>query len=368
MMGGWVDPGGVVAAPLDELLSVQQETRPFHGEVEAGWDGMNEYLDVFGVREEDPRGKNIGDYSGQHLRGGLALDRRLWSDGSFWQRTVKTPFDRGDNKTYQAGIQYQVTDNRDKIPAISLRISGWGNSSSEAIKGSPTPVYGTGFMTDSIAIKKPSDRQFQGDIIGSWALTPSTSISLFASQGISEVKVGDIFASFGDCNYKIERVLQPDEVNGGWDSAVNGKAVDVNNPNCGITSFTIPMSAYNAPELPPGMYVSYDASYYQLGGMTQWNNHDWRFRLGYRYQKWDRGELDDSIALLQHVDKTVYDTNHHITGEISYKLHPNVAAYARSQYMTNQFLGEVPYSYNLFSSHKFEKPYGFLSFGLSAGF
>ncbi|MBF0110486.1 MAG: hypothetical protein HQL76_15065 [Magnetococcales bacterium] len=367
-VGGLSAGATALAAPLDELLSVQQEKRPFHGEVEAGWDGMNEYLDVFSVREEDPRGKDIGDLSGYHLRGGLALDRRLWSDASYWDRTVKTPFDKGDNNTYQAGIQYQVTDNKERMPAISLRLSGWGNSSSQVVKGSATPIYGTGFATDSIVIKKPSDRQFQGDVIASWALTPSTSLSLFASHGISEVKVGDIFASFGDCNYKIDRILQPDEINGGWDSAVSGRAVDVSNPNCGITSFIIPMSSYGAPELPPGMYVSYDATYLQLGGMPQWHNDDWRIRLGYRFQKWDRGDLDDSIALLQHVDKTIYDTNHHITGEVSYKLHPHVAAFARSQYMTNQFLGDVPYAYNLFSSHRFEKPYGYLSFGLSTGF
>ncbi|HIJ84616.1 MAG TPA: hypothetical protein HPQ00_10495 [Magnetococcales bacterium] len=230
------------------------------------------------------------------------------------------------------------------------------------------PIFGTDISTESVTIKDPSDRQFQGDLIGSWSLTPSTSVSVFSSMGVSKVKVGDVLSSIGGCNYKIERTMVPNTVDGGWNTAVKVDEFGEHNPDCTITSITLPMSSLGAPELPQGMYLGYDANYYQLGGMTQWQNDDWRLRLGYRFQKWDRGELDDSIAQLQHVDKTIYDTNHHVTGEISYKLHPRVAAFARSQYMSNQFLGEVPYAYNLFSSHKFEKPYGFVSFGLSTGF
>ncbi|MBF0132605.1 MAG: hypothetical protein HQL75_08470 [Magnetococcales bacterium] len=365
---GLAIPGATTAAPLDELLSVQEETRPLHGEVEAGWDAMNSTIDLFRVRKEDPRGKSIGDYEGQHLRGGLALDKRLWVDGGFWNSTVKTPFDEGKNRTYQAGIQYRVVDNKRYRPAISLRISGWGNGTGQIYKGSSTPVFGTGISADSFTIKDPSDRQFQGDVIGSWALTPSTSISLFTSYGVSQVSIGDTYATLYGCNYKLDRVLLTDEVNGGWDTGVHGVAVNAKDPNCGLTEFTQSMSFYNAPDLPPGMYVSYDADYLQFGGMIQWRNEDWRLKLGYRLQTWDRGPLDEAVSTLQHADKTVYKTNNHITGEVSYKIHPQVALFLRSQYMTNQFLGDVPYAYNLLSSHQFDKPYGLVSLGISAGF
>ncbi|MBF0416071.1 MAG: hypothetical protein HQL79_09930 [Magnetococcales bacterium] len=357
------------AAPLDEFLSVQQETRPFHGEVEAGWDGMNKNLDAFGVRK-DPgsSGTTIGDYSGYHLRGGMAWAERIWTDITFNDHTVKTPYDNANNKAYQAAVQVKVLENNDKIPAIALRMSGWGNGSGQIVKGSPTAIFGTGITTESMTLQDPKDRQIQGDIIASWALSKTTSVSLFGGMGTSKVTVGDMYVTIGGCNYKLTRGLQPDEVNGGMDSTINGQAVNAGDPNCGVSSFILPMSSYSLPELPEGMYISYSAKYYQFGGMVQWQDDTWRLRLGYRLQKWDRGELDNSIASLQPVDKTVYDTNQHITGEVGYKLHPNVAAFVRAQYMTNQFLGDVPYSYNLFSSHKFSQPYGFMTFGIAAGF
>ncbi|MBF0421769.1 MAG: hypothetical protein HQL73_02130 [Magnetococcales bacterium] len=358
------------SAPLDEFLSVQQETRPFHGEVETGWDGMNKTVDMFDVRKNlsTSGGSSVGDYSGYHLRGGMAWEKHIWTDVSYGDHSVKTPYDNANNKFYQAAVQFKLLENEGKIPALALRLSKWGNSSGQAAKGSATPVFGTDISADSIVMKDPKDRQFQGDIIGSWAVSKTTTLSLFTGIGTSKVTVGDFFATLGGCTYKVTRGLQPDEVNGGMDSTIRGDAVNAGDPNCGVTTFSVPLSSYSLPELPEGMYVSYDAKYYQVGGMIQWQNDEWRLRLGYRLQKWDRGDLDGAIATLQQVDKTSYDTNQNISAEASYKLHPNIAAYARSQYMTNQFLGEVPYSYNLFSSHKFAKPYGYVSLGVAAGF
>lgn len=356
------------AAPLDEFLSVQQETRPFHGEVETGWDGMNKNLDAFGVRKTPSSGgSSVGDYSGYHVHGGMAWAERIWTDVTYNDHSVKTPYDNANNKMVQGGIQVKLLDNNDKIPAIALRFSGWGDSSGQIVKGSPTAIFGSDITTDSMVLQDPKDQQFQGDIIASWSVSKTTSVSLFVGMGTSKVTVGDVYASMGGCNYKLTRGLVPNEVNGGMNTTINGQAVNPADPNCGVTSFSIPLSSYSLPELPEGMYISYSAKYYQVGGNVQWQDDSWRLRLGYRLQKWDRGPLDDSIATMS-VDKTVYDTNQSITGEVGYKLHPNVAAYTRAQYMTNQFLGEVPYSYNLFSSHKFSQPYGFMSFGVVAGF
>lgn len=365
--------GIAIAAPLDELLAIQPEQRPLHGEVEVAWDGMNKMIDLFGVRGDQyaASGTNVGDYAGYHLRGGLALDKHLWSFGSYWKRAAKTPYDDGDDRTYQAGLQLQVTKNKDMLPAISLRISGWGNSTGEVIKGSKTPMGGGRFAmdADSIVIKKPQDKQFQGDIIGTWAVTPATSISLFSSMGISEVKFSDLYAAISGCNYKVDRIMMPNEFTGGLNTGISLKATNAaGDPNCSMPEFSAPMELFGRPDMPTGMYIGYDASYYQFGGNAQWFNNDWLLKLGYRFQKWDRSELDDAVAKFQHADKTVYDTNNHITGEVNYKLLPNVAAFVRSQYMTNQFLGEIPYSYNLYSSHKFDASYGIMTFGITAGF
>ncbi len=358
-------PLPLTAAPLDEFLTAMPGHEPMHGEVEAGYDVMNETVDLFGVRDEylDPRGDSIGDYSGYHLRGGLALTRRLWVDGGLWRRSVKTPYDKGENYTWQVGAQYQATINSGWLPAVALRVSAWGDSADQVLKGSPTPFMGTGQRALNIRVEDPSDQQIQGDIIATWRLTPKTTLSTFLGLGHSEVEVDELFADLftAGCEYKIT----PYSAAANGVPGIEATLVNSGSSNCNVQNFTYTNPARPIPE---GLYVNYDADYYQLGAMLKWFNDDWRLKLGYRYQKWDRGELDEAVEKYQHADKTAYDSNHHITGEVGYKVTERVGIYFRPQYMTNQFVGEVPFSYNLYSSHKFKREYGFLTFGLTGGF
>ena len=359
VLASW--PTLTTAAPLDELLVALPGHAPYHGEIEVGYDVMNGTVDLFNVREGslDARGEQIGNYSGAHIRGRLALTRRLGIDASLWKRGVKTPFDKGESMAWQGALQYQATVNLGWLPAVALRISGWGDSTDQVLKGSETNLFNQAnrlMNTRKMRVEDPKDLQFQGDVIGSWTIDEHTLISLFLGMGKSKVDFGGAFAeteTFPGCEYEMSST----------GTGFQGTLVHANG-DCPVTAFN-----NNAIPIPDGLYIRYDATYFQLGGNVQWFNNAWRYRIGYRYQKWDRGELDDAIRLYQHTaDKTVYDTNHHLTAEVGYKILDQTGIFLRSQVMQHQFVGDVPFSYNLFSSHKFKGRYGFLTFGLVQGF
>lgn len=358
VLASW--PSITTAAPMDEFLTALPGHKPGHGEVEIGYDVMNSTVDILNIRKGslDARGESIGNYSGGHIRADLALTKRLHADATLWKRGLKTPFDAGESIAWQGALQYQATVNLDWLPAIALRLSGWGDSADQVLKNSPTRLFDQQtdwFTARKMRVTDPKDLQFQGDIIGSWTLAENTLFSLFLSRGKSQVDFGGAFAEpakFQGCEYEIS----------GTGTGFQGSLVNATD-NCPITSF----SSSDIP-IPDGLHIRYDSSYIQLGGSLQWFNEKWRSRIGYRFQKWDRGELDDAVRLYQHADKIVYDTNHHLTAEVGYKVLDKTGIFIRSQVTQHQFVGDVPFSYNLFSSHKFKGRYGFLTFGIVQGF
>ena len=96
-----------LSAPLDEFLTAMPGYKPMHGEAEIGLGVMNRTVDLFGVRKGYLNAKQdficAGDYKDYHLRGGLALTRRLWVDGGLWKRSVKTQYDEGENHIRAGG-------------------------------------------------------------------------------------------------------------------------------------------------------------------------------------------------------------------------------------------------------------------------
>ena len=89
------------------------------------------------------------------------------------------------------------------------------------------------------------------------------------------------------------------------------------------------------------------------------------WRGGYVLQNIQRTGVDDAI---RNKNKTPYNLNHTLVGEVGYKLSPNVVLFTRGQAMTRQFLTEMPFLYNSLTSQRFNQRYGILSVGISAGF
>lgn len=357
------------SAPLDEFLTAVPGYKTGQGEVEVGIDIMNSTVDLFGFREEDPRGGTIGNYSGFHIRGGLNLTQRLFIEGNLWKRGVKTPYDEGESYSWRGAAQFQMTHTLGWLPALALRASSWGSSSESVLKGSETSLMSK-ITTSSIRVDSPEDHQYQGDIIATWTPTKNTALSLFFGIGQSEVDFNAAYVKLKGldqgCEYQVTAKSTQDDF-GDPITRVELDLIDQENSNqCDLISASVPLP--NDLTLPSGLFIEYDSTFMQLGGNLSWYNETWRTKLGYRFQKWDRDDVDDAVLKYQHVEKIGYTTNHNLTAEVAYRIFENTAVFARGQYMRHQFLGDVPFSYNLYSAHKFKNQYGFVTLGLVQGF
>ncbi|MBF0190875.1 MAG: hypothetical protein HQL99_06950 [Magnetococcales bacterium] len=368
VLGGLMVSTGLRAAPLDEFLNANPGFEAWHGEGEVGMDVMNSTVDLFNMRgETDPRNSAIGDYRGAHARGGLALSRRLWVDGGVWSRKVITPYDSGESVTLHGAAQFQVVPSFGVFPSVALRLSAWRDSASEAVKGSPSTVTmgGTSVTTQQIRVEEPRDDQVQLDLINTWNMTNNTTLSMFVSYGKSTVEFDSVDVtglSVGGLTASGQFLLKPYTLSDGA-RGISGVCIS----QCGrVLDFKVPSP--NGQDVPEGMNIGYESNYYQAGGMYAWMSPQWRARLGYRFVKWNR-DVDDAVTQM---GKTVIDVNHFVTGEVGYKppfpLFEHAGLFLRGQLMANQFVGEIPFTYNAFSAHKFESRYGLVTVGVAGGF
>ncbi|MEO5331364.1 MAG: hypothetical protein H7839_05020 [Magnetococcus sp. YQC-5] len=383
-------PSIALTAPLDEFLTATHGFEPWHGEGEVGMDVMNSSVDIFKMRENKTNvgGSSIGDYTGGHVRGGLALTRRLWVDGAAWSRKITTPYDKGESLTLQGGAQFQVTQPFGWFPAVALRMSAWRDSSSEAVKASPSSITMAGASTtaDKIRVEQPYDEQVQLDLISTWQMSHNSTFSTFLSYGKSKVDFENLYVTNlknvqvnswkGNANGEFKVLMYEDGSKTGVQLTCmsancsvsmgreNGDYLNATYPN----SADLPRLPVTSSTVPEGLNIGYDANYYQLGGMYSWYTPQWRTRLGYRYMKLNR-DLDPAVT---QAGKALIDSNHFLSGEVGYKppfkMFEHIGLFVRGQLMMNQFVGELPFTYNLFSAHKFDSRYGLVTFGVTGGF
>lgn len=346
-------PHALYAAPLDAFLTAHPTHHAGEMTLELAYDAMNNTLDVLGVRANDPlyANTNVGDYSGAHVRAAYGLTDDLSLDGGYWQRKIAYRQDNETLQSWQAAAQYRVYGDVNSAAQYALRLSAWGDQAGTLNKSSPTLFAGK--TINAVSVASPQDKQFQLDAIGTWQLTKQTEVSAFAGLGSSEVTTGNMTANYtraAGCNYNL--TFTPTGTSGQLvpGTCPPGTAIV-------ITSFTTP--------LPVVQEFSYRSSYYQLGGMMQWVNQDWRLRGGYQFQSLKRGNVD---ALVVSRGGVVYNTNHTVLAEVAYKITQNTALFARGQIMSNQFVGEIPFVYNGVTASKFSRRYGMASFGVMMGF
>ncbi len=311
-----------MAAPLDAFLSANQSNVPGTVELEAGYDLVNSTVDVFKIRDKDAiyAGTNVGDYRGGHLRAGVAITPRIWVDGGFWQRKLDYRNDVADIKSWQLAAQYKLVDGVGYQPAIALRAGAWGNYANELKKTSPSNVRG--LTLDSVTVDSPKDNQYQIDLIGTSTIFAHTELSLFVGAGTSKVTLDGVRGTIGSAD-------------------VAFGAADVN------------------PE------AQYRANYVQGGLMLNWKKDDWQLRGGYQYQHLKRKQIDDIISAR---GGSTYQSNHTLVGEVKYQVIKEAAVFLRGQYLTNQFVGDIPFAYNTLTANRFGKRYGFVSAGVVVTF
>lgn len=348
-VAGCLGSSPALAAPLDALLTAQHATTPGDIELEVGYDLVNNTVDVFNIRGNDATyaGTNVGDYHGAHVRAGIAITPTLWVDGALWQRRLDYRADLLSINTWQLGAQYKVLGEADgRQPSMAVRLGSWGNYSDGLNKSSPTTVRGQTLST--VQINQPKDVQVQLDLIGTARIFDHTEISLFGGVGASQVSIQSVSgtAKLDGCDYALS--FTPNAVVGQCVSSGDG--------------FSVPNSIYGIDVYNEAQYKARFAS----GGFSlNWQQQNWQLRGGYQFQRITRQQIDNTI---QTRGGSTYQSNHILLGEVMYRVLRNTAIFVRGQYMTNQFIGEIPLAYNTLTASRFDKHYGLLSTGLAIAF
>lgn len=346
----------VMAAPLDAFLSAHSTLSEKQVQIETVYDVVNSRVDFLRIRANDPAyaGTNVGDYHGAHLRASMALTSALSIDGSVWDRTISHLSDKENIKTWQAALQYQLQQGVGHQPSVALRVGAWGNYSSETKKSSPTRIGSE--TLNSVTVSAPKDQQVQLDLIATSTIFFGTELTGFAGGGVSHISLGAISgtATKAGCQYNIA-VGATDTV-GTLATPCNAAIV--------IQQFNLPNHVYG---IDINRDARYHASYLQGGVMLRWHDDSatWHVRAGYHYQLLNRKAIDDTV-----VSKggTPYRSNNIFVGEIGYAFFKNATLFVRGQYMSNQFVGEIPFVYNALTASRFNRRYGLLSTGLSYTF
>ncbi len=338
---------------MDAFLSANKATVTGTGYVEGAYDVVNSSVDIFNIRDNDAdfAGSNVGDYQGAHVRAAIAISPRLWLDGSFWERRIDYRDDVVKISSWQLAAQYKLIEGVDYKPSVALRFGTWGNYSNELKKTSTSTVRGQ--TLNSVSVDSPKDRQYQLDLIATSNIFKRTALSMFVGAGVSRVKVGDISATstIGGCPYNL--ALGPNNVVATLAQRCNDLVE---------SRIVVPNSTYGADV---NGEAQYRANYLHGGFNLDWQGDNWQAKGGYQYQYIKRDRIDGTI---ESRGARSYQSNHMLLGEVRYKIVSQAAIFIRGQYMTNQFVGEIPFAYNTLTASRFGNRYGILSTGLIVTF
>jgi hypothetical protein len=336
----------IAAAPLDALLTANHAPTAGAGEVEVGYDVLTDSM------HSSTSTSSVGDYKGEHVRGGVAITPRLWLDGTYWKRNIDYRSFDARIDTWQVAGQFKLLDADGRVPALAIRFGGYGNSADSLSKSANTTVAGTKFT--SATIVKPRDTQLQLDVIGTWATSQNTAVSLFGGAGASRVKFDSVSATSrtaNGCEYNV--AFSPVGIEASLATPCTAKVV--------ITRFSQPASE----TVDVYKEAQYKSRFVQVGANGEWHSGNWRARLGYQFQAMSRDDVDD---IIEKRGGKSYKHNHVLVTDVSYNVYKNLVLFARGQVMSNQFNGEIPMAYNSLTADKYNQKYGFLSVGASVIF
>lgn len=340
------------AAPLDALLSAAPpwEDERWHGRVELAGDLANDALDVFGWRSRDAQlaGTQIGDYHGRHWRAEAGVGR--WQfDGGTWQRRLQDRADEHHMQSWQAAAQVRfggVDDERH----LALRLSLWGNRAGQLTRSTNTRlnVEGLDTQVQQVTLQSPNDRQAQLDALftQTWR---TQRFSVFVGGGAGRVDNAGVSgrSTIGSCPYQLD--------------FGSTHLTATPSGSCGLVirvpNAVLPYAA--DPE------THYRTRFFHAGMSHAWQGAVWHTRLGWEHQVWRRPTID---PLIEQRGGTAYTQGDVLIAELGARLPPHWGAFVRAQLMSHQFLGEIPMGYNTLTASKFDKPYGFVTAGITAGF
>ncbi len=345
----------VSAAPLDVFLTATPEKIAPYAYLELGTDHMNESLDVFKVRENDPltSGTKSGDYHGTYLSAALRVGEGKWLSGVLGQRSLSSTSDTFNYTNWQVSGLYRFLEPGGKLPAMALRLSAWGNYASATESTSAVVVPGA--KLDTVKITDPADRQLQADLIGTWNLSPSTDVSVNVGLGTSQLSYGALSAttSRNGCNYQVAFT----------GNNIFGTLV----PPCSVVGGVIQQfyDSSGAYGVDVANEIAWRGTFLQAGVNGTWQRGLWTLKAGYLFHVIRREAVDDILVAR---GQAAYSQNHNISLQADYRLRPHVSLFARGQLTSNLFFNDIPVTYNSSTADRFGSKYSLFSLGLRADF
>jgi hypothetical protein len=336
------------------LTALPERLAPL-GYVELGSDHMNDALDVFRIRDSDPltAGTKAGDYRGQYVSGSWRAAENVWLSGGLGQRHVSDAADTYLYNSWHLGGQYRFLEAAGRRPALALRLSGWGNRA--AATESNTPVTVPGAILNTVKVTGPADQQLQGDLIGTWTMSPALDVSALVSLGTSRLSYGSLSATTtrNGCNYQLSFA----------GNDIFGTLI----PPCAATGGVIQQFFDSSGDygVDVANEIAWHGSFVQLGVNSAWRSGPWTLQGGYLFHAVQREAVD---AILASRGKASHTQNHNITLEADYRVHPHVSVFSRAQFSSNLFFNDIPVTYNSSTASRFGSKYSLFSVGLRAVF
>jgi hypothetical protein len=340
----------VDAAPLDATLSALPELEQHNGYLDVATDQMNQGLDLFRVRESDPKtvGTAAGDYHGYHLTGAVRAAPGLWVSGSLWRRTISSTSDTFHYDSFAVSAQYRFLEGNGSRPALALRASTWGNRS--AATESTTPVTVPGAILNTVRVASPTDRSVQLDLTGTWALPALPILNATVGIGNTQLGYGGLTATTtrNGCDYALQ-------FNG--NDIYGTLAKECNATGGVIQQFYDSSGAYGVDVAPE---IAWRGRFWQIGGSAFWKGDPWSYKAGYLFHTVQREAVDSILASRS---RPYYEQNHTVLMEATYRLHAQLQLFGRAQLSSNLFFSEIPVTYNTSTSERFGSKYSLFTLG-----
>ena len=342
-----------LAAPLDTSIIINPERKSWNIEFSLAIDKVNETLDILNIRAQDEQfaGTTVGDYQGYSGYVDIALWSGFHMNVAAWRRQIDLGREKTHIMTWKFGGQWQFLSQKDSLPSMALRYHYWTNNAGDMKNASSRTLLNVSI--DELNITNVKDAQHQVDFIASWSLNPRILFTLFAGLGRSEVGYSDFLVNYNGCQYGFDSPAK--------DTVILLLAEEVSSA-CQITRIKRQDPA--SPFTGPGLGISYTSEYIQLGSSFDWRLGQWRLNAGMRTLRVRR----DVDSILSELDKKTYTVNYIGSLTLARKLTKNSAIFVRGQYYYRSWLGEIPLTYNVFTSQRFDRPYGLLSLGLKLNF
>jgi hypothetical protein len=343
------------AAPLDALLSALPDPGSGRGRLELSVEHANRSLDPFPDDAVDPTAPRAppGSYRGLRASGAYRVLETLTLSATLGQRRLDDGVDVYRFDSWQLAGQWQVAPQRGRMPALALRLAAWGNHSDAT--ESHTPVQVPGAVLNSVKITRPTDRNLQLDLIGTWRLSPAWDLSAVLGVGRTQLGYGSLSATstINGCQYDLR-------FNG---NDIFGQLAGPCSAAGGIIRQFYDSSGDYGVDVP--REIAWHGDFAQLAVNAVWRSGAWTVQGGYLFHTIHRASVD---AIAAGRGNPVQRINHVFALDAGLRVHEHLTVFVRAQRSSRLFFHELPVIYNSSTSGSFGQHFTVLTLGLRAGF